>query len=93
MHQASQAIILSTECEPALAGGTHIITSATWFQNLAGRLLLSLTGLCKPFDATADGSCHGEGVGPFYLSRAVADGDLIIQGVVAATSVQLNQDH
>ena len=53
VHLACQAI-LSGECEAALAGGSHIMTSATWFQNLAGGSFLSPTGACKPFDSKAD---------------------------------------
>lgn len=93
VHQACQAI-LSGECEAALAGGSHIMTSATWFQNLAAGSFLSPTGACKPFDGRADGYCRGEGVGAVFLkkmSKAVADGDLVL-GVVAATGVQQNQN-
>ncbi|KAH9885145.1 polyketide synthase [Xylariomycetidae sp. FL2044] len=93
VHQACQAI-MSGECEAALAGGSHIMTSATWFQNLAAGSFLSPTGACKPFDARADGYCRGEGVGAVFLkkmSQAVADGDLVL-GVLAATGVQQNQN-
>ncbi|KAI1170697.1 putative polyketide synthase [Nemania sp. FL0916] len=93
VHQACRAI-LSGECTAALAGGTHVMTSPLWFQNLAGASFLSLTGQCKPFDAKADGYCRGEGVGVVFLkklSAAVADGDQIL-GVVAATAVQQNQN-
>ncbi|KAF4334019.1 polyketide synthase [Fusarium beomiforme] len=92
VHQACQAI-LSGECEAALAGGSHIMTSAEWFQNLAAGSFLSPTGQCKPFDAKADGYCRGEGVGAVFLkkmSKAIADGDPIL-GVVAATGVQQNE--
>lgn len=37
-----------TECENS--GGTHIMTSAEWFQNLAGGSFLSPTGQRRPFD-------------------------------------------
>lgn len=93
VHQACQSI-LSGECEAALAGGTHIMTSATWFQNLAAGSFLSPTGQCKPFDSKADGYCRGEGVGAVFLkkmAKAVADGDPIL-GVIAATGVQQNQN-
>ncbi|KAJ8113646.1 hypothetical protein ONZ43_g5111 [Nemania bipapillata] len=93
VHQACRAII-SGECTAALAGGTHVMTSPLWFQNLAGASFLSTTGQCKPFDAKADGYCRGEGVGVVFLkklSAAVADGDQIL-GVVAATGVQQNQN-
>ncbi|KYK53981.1 polyketide synthase [Drechmeria coniospora] len=93
VHQACRAII-GGECNAALAGGTHVMTSPLWFQNLAGASFLSTTGQCKPFDAKADGYCRGEGVGAVFLKRlsdAVADGDPIL-GVVAATAVQQNQN-
>ncbi|KND88239.1 Conidial yellow pigment biosynthesis polyketide synthase [Tolypocladium ophioglossoides CBS 100239] len=93
VHQACRAII-SGECNAALAGGTHVMTSPVWFQNLAGASFLSTTGQCKPFDAKADGYCRGEGVGAVFLkklSAAVSDGDQIL-GVVAATTVQQNQN-
>ncbi|ROV98483.1 hypothetical protein VPNG_08530 [Cytospora leucostoma] len=93
VHQACQSI-LSGECEAALAGGTHIMTSATWFQNLAAGSFLSPTGQCKPFDAKADGYCRGEGVGAVFLkkmSKAVEDGDPVL-GVIAGTGVQQNEN-
>ncbi|KAJ6442762.1 Polyketide synthase [Purpureocillium lavendulum] len=92
VHQACSSI-LSGECNAALAGGSHIMTSAGWFQNLAAGSFLSPTGPCKPFDAKGDGYCRGEGVGAVFLkkmSQAMADGDQIL-GVIAATAVQQNQ--
>jgi acyl transferase domain-containing protein/acyl carrier protein/SAM-dependent methyltransferase len=93
VHQACQSI-LSGECDGALAGGSHVMTSAEWFQNLAAGSFLSPTGQCKPFDMKADGYCRGEGVGAVFLkkmSKAVADGDPIL-GVIAASAVQQNQN-
>nr|WHS04491.1 polyketide synthase [Phaeosphaeriaceae sp. CF-150626] len=93
VHQAC-ASILSGECNAALAGGTHIMTSAGWFQNLAAGSFLSPTGQCKPFDAAADGYCRGEGVGAVLLkklSQAIADGDQVL-GVIGATAVQQNEN-
>lgn len=68
VHQACGAI-LSGECTAALAGGSHVMTSASWFQNLAAGSFLSPTGQCKPFDAKADGYCRGEGVGAVFLKK------------------------
>ncbi|KAI0596112.1 putative polyketide synthase [Biscogniauxia sp. FL1348] len=93
IHQACRALI-SGECSAALAGGSHVMTQPAWFQNLAAGQFLSPTGQCKPFDAAADGYCRGEGVGVVFLKRmdrAVAAGDSIL-GVIAATSVQQNQN-
>ncbi|KAI0964716.1 hypothetical protein F4678DRAFT_468269 [Xylaria arbuscula] len=93
VHQACRTII-GGECTAVLAGGTHVMTSPLWFQNLAGASFLSTTGQCKPFDAKADGYCRGEGMGVVFLkklSSATADGDQIL-GVVAGTAVQQNQN-
>lgn len=93
IHQACNALV-SGECSAALAGGAHVLTQPAWFQNLAAGQFLSPTGQCKPFDASADGYCRGEGVGAVFLKRmdrAVADGDSVL-GVIAATAVQQNQN-
>ncbi|KAK7724332.1 Type I Iterative PKS [Diaporthe eres] len=93
IHQACSALV-SGECSAALAGGAHVLTQPAWFQNLAAGQFLSPTGQCKPFDASADGYCRGEGVGAVFLKRmdrAVADGDSVL-GVIAATAVQQNQN-
>lgn len=93
VHQACRAII-SGECNAAVAGGTHFMSSPIWFQNLAGGSFLSPTGQCKPFDAKADGYCRGEGAGAVFLkklSNAIAEGDQIM-GIIAATAVQQNEN-
>jgi 3-oxoacyl-(acyl-carrier-protein) synthase len=93
IHQACNALV-SGECSAALAGGAHVLTQPAWFQNLAAGQFLSPTGQCKPFDASADGYCRGEGVGAVFLKRmdrAVADGDSVL-GVIAATAVQQNMN-
>ncbi|KAI5241808.1 polyketide synthase [Aureobasidium subglaciale] len=93
IHQACQAI-LTGECNTALAGGTHVMTSSLWFQNLAGASFLSPTGSCKPFDAAADGYCRGEGVATVVLKRlsaAIADGDTVF-ATIAGTAVQQNEN-
>ncbi|KAH1614543.1 hypothetical protein KXX21_001429 [Aspergillus fumigatus] len=93
LHQACQGL-LTGDCDEALAGGVNILASPLWFQNLAGASFLSPTGACKPFDASADGYCRGEGCGAVYLKRAkaaLADGDPII-GIIPGTAVQQNEN-
>lgn len=93
VHQACRAI-LSGECTAALAGGTNVMTSPLWFQNLAGASFLSPTGQCKPFEASADGYCRGEGIAAVFLknmSRAISDGDQIL-GTISGTAVYQNQN-
>ncbi|KAF2204959.1 hypothetical protein GQ43DRAFT_95556 [Delitschia confertaspora ATCC 74209] len=93
IHQACRAI-LSGECTAALAGGTNVMTSPLWFQNLAGASFLSPTGACKPFDAKADGYCRGEGIACVFLkkmSSAIEDGDLVL-GSIRSTAVSQNDN-
>ena len=88
IHQACKAI-LTDDCNTALAGGVHVMTSPLWFQNLAEASFLSPTGNCKPFDACADGYCRGEGAGAVLLkklSAAVQDGNQIF-GIIRSTAV------
>ncbi|PQE27928.1 Beta-ketoacyl synthase protein [Rutstroemia sp. NJR-2017a BBW] len=85
--------IWSGECTRAVAGGTNVISSPGDYQNLQSGGFLSPTGQCKPFDASADGYCRGEGVGAVVLKRlsdAVADKDNIL-GVIVGSGA--NQNH
>ncbi|KAH8693374.1 thiolase-like protein [Phaeosphaeriaceae sp. PMI808] len=93
VHYATKAI-LSGECEAAIAGGTSIMTSPEWYQNLDGASFLSPTGQRKPFDEAADGYCRGEGAGAVFLkklSAAIEDGDQIL-GVINASCVNQNEN-
>lgn len=85
--------IQSGACSRAIAGGTNIFTSPYDYQNLAAAGFLSTSGGCKPFDASADGYCRGEGVAAVVLkslSKAIEEGDNI-QGVIVGSAV--NQNH
>ncbi|KAL9629786.1 MAG: hypothetical protein Q9204_005076 [Flavoplaca sp. TL-2023a] len=91
VHQACRAI-LGGECTAALAGGTTVMSSPLWFQNLAGGSFLGPTGACKPFDAKADGYCRGEAVASVFMKKmgqAIKDGDTII-GCIRSTAVYQN---
>lgn len=93
LHLACQAI-LNGECNAAVAGGSHVMTSPLCYQNLAGASFLSKTGQCKPFDIAADGYCRGEGCAVVFLkklSTAIADNDQIL-GVIAGTAVRQNEN-
>lgn len=93
VHLACKSI-LSGECNAALAGGVNVMTNPLWFQNLAAASFLSPTGQCKPFDATADGYCRGEGIAAVFLkkmSAAIANGDQIL-GTISSTAVFQNQN-
>lgn len=84
--------IQSGACSRAVAGGTNIFTSPYDYQNLAAAGFLSPSGGCKPFDASADGYCRGEGVAAVVLkslSKAVEEGDNIL-GVIVGSAVNQN---
>jgi len=80
------------ETDLALAGGVNAILSPGPFIAFCAATMLSPTGRCKTFDASADGFVRGEGAGMVLLKpleEAVKDGDPI-HAVILATGV--NQD-
>ena len=89
VHQACRSL-LDGECDMALAGGVSIGLSAS----RTGYLyqddgILSPDGHCRAFDADAQGTVWGDGVGVVVLKRladALADGDTI-HAVIRGTAV------
>ncbi|AFX99663.1 ptzD [Candidatus Endolissoclinum faulkneri L2] len=76
----------------ALAGGVCVINTTEFMTAMAEGGMLSPTGLCHTFDASADGFVCGEGAGVVVLKRlssALADGDTI-HGVIRG--IGINQD-
>ena len=91
MHQAA-ASLRQGEVDLALAGGVHAILSPSVMRFMREYGMLSRTGLCRTFDADADGFVRGEGCGIVVLKRlkdAEADGDRI-WGVVQGSAVNQN---
>ena len=86
--------IWSGECSRAIAGGTNVFTSPFDYKNLRAAGFLSPSGQCKPFDASADGYCRGEGVGVLVLkplTTAMQENDNIL-GVIVGSAVNQNQN-
>ncbi len=80
------------ESDAALAGGVNMILTPETTIAFSKARMLSPSGKCRPFDASADGYVRGEGCGLMLLKRladAQHDGDTIL-AVLRATSV--NQD-
>jgi amino acid adenylation domain-containing protein len=80
------------ECEFALAGGVHVIASPKVFEATGLMGLLSSSGRCRTFDASADGWVISEGVGAVLLKRlsdALRDRDHI-HGIIRGSG--MNQD-
>ena len=91
VHLACQAL-WSGDCDTALAGGAHVLIKPEPFIGFSRMSMLSPTGSCKAFDASADGFARGEGAAIVTLKRyadAVSDGDSVY-ALIRATGV--NQD-
>lgn len=91
VHLAVQALRRG-DCEIAFAAGANLIMSPRTMRLVQETRSLSPDGLCKTFDARANGFTRGEGVGAVILKRldhALRDGDRVL-GVIRGTAV--NQD-
>jgi acyl transferase domain-containing protein/acyl carrier protein len=91
VHLAANALRRG-ECELALAGGVNLVLSPRSTRLVAQTRSLSPDGLCRAFDARANGFVRGEGCGIVVLKRldaAVRDGDRI-HAVIQGSA--LNQD-
>ena len=91
MHQAVSGLQRG-EVDLALAGGVHVVLSSSVSDFMTELGMLSTSGQCSPFDASADGYVRGEGCGVLVLKRlsvAEADGDRI-WGVIRGSAVNQN---
>ncbi len=80
------------ESDLALAGGAYVMLEPRKFTAGSAQGMLSPTGRCRAFDASADGFVSGEGAAMVLLKRlpdALRDGDRIL-AVVRGTAA--NQD-
>lgn len=80
VHLACQAL-LSGECDMALAGGVSVTVPQTVGYLYQEGGIVSPDGHCRTFDAKAEGTVGGSGVGLVLLKRlqeALADGDYIL---------------
>ncbi|MEU3556123.1 type I polyketide synthase, partial [Streptomyces fragilis] len=87
VHLACQAL-LSGSCDTALAGGVTVRARQAGYLHQPGGIF-SADGHCRPFDAAAQGTVAGNGVGVVVLKRledALADGDPI-RAVVKGSAV------
>ena len=79
VHLACQSL-LNQECDMALAGGVTVRVPARAGYLYEAGSIVSPDGHCRPFDAGAQGTVFGSGVGIVVLKRladALADGDAI----------------
>ena len=85
IHRAVQAI-KTGECDQAIAGGVNLVLSPFSTDASVKLGMLSKTGCCKTFDASADGYVRGEGVGTLLLKRrsdALKDRDHIYCSILS----------
>ncbi|MFF3838340.1 SDR family NAD(P)-dependent oxidoreductase [Streptomyces sp. NPDC001930] len=91
VHQAAQALRRG-EVDVALAGGVNLVVSPGSTRVISQTGALAPDGLCKTFDARANGYVRGEGCGVLVLKRldhARRDGDRV-HAVIHGSAV--NQD-
>ena len=81
--------IQSGSCTSALVAGTNLIMAPSMTIAMTEQGVLSPDGICKTFDASADGYARGEAINAIYikkLSDAIRDGDPIRAVIRATTS-------
>ena len=91
VHQAVVALQRG-EVDMALAGGVNVVLSPPVSRFMMDVGMLSPTGECRPFDASANGYVRGEGCGVVVLKRlseAEADGDRI-WAVIRGSAINQN---
>nr|ATG32075.1 polyketide synthase [Nannocystis pusilla] len=80
VHQACRSL-RAGECDLALAGGVSLVITPELTIALSKSRVMAADGLCKTFDAGADGLGRGEGAAMIVLRRladAERDGDRIV---------------
>lgn len=88
LHLGLQAM-RAGDCDLCLVGGVDLLLDELPYLKLSAARALSPDGLCRTFDARANGLVLGEGVGAVLLKpleKAVQDGDQVL-GVIEGTAM------
>ncbi|GKZ35950.1 type I Iterative Polyketide synthase (PKS) [Aspergillus brasiliensis] len=91
LHEACQAIALG-DCPSAIVGGSSLIFTPTMTTNMSQAGALSPDGICKTFDAEANGYARAEGVCVLYIKKlddAIRDKDPV-RGVIRAVATNFD---
>ena len=91
IHLARESLA-EGRCDMAIAGGVCVLPTPTFVLAASRAGMLSPSGVCRAFDAAADGFVPGEAVASVVmkpLARALADGDHV-WGVIEGS--EANQD-
>jgi acyl transferase domain-containing protein/SAM-dependent methyltransferase len=87
LHEACQAIYRG-DCSAAIVGGTNLIMNPKMTIDLSWVGAAAPDGICKTFDASANGYARGEAISAIFIKRldtALRDNDPI-RAVIRATS-------
>ncbi|OAL66032.1 polyketide synthase [Trichophyton rubrum] len=87
LHKACLSLY-SGECSAAIVAGTNLALAPTMATTMSDNFVLSPSGICRSFDADADGYGRGEAISALYIKRfedAVRDGDPI-RAVIRSTA-------
>ncbi|KAH8432819.1 uncharacterized protein LDX57_010448 [Aspergillus melleus] len=88
LHDACQALYAG-DCSSALVAGTNLIMGPTMTTTMSENMVISTSGICKTFDAAADGYGRGEAINAIYikpLHDALQQGDPI-RAIIRSTAV------
>ncbi|PLB53959.1 hypothetical protein P170DRAFT_504824 [Aspergillus steynii IBT 23096] len=91
LHGACQAIAMG-DCPSAIVGGSSLIFTPTMTTNMSQAGALSPDGICKTFDAEANGYARAEGVCALYIKKlddAIRDKDPV-RGVIRAVATNFD---
>lgn len=88
LHDACQALYAG-DCSSALVAGVNLIMSPTMTISMSENMVLSQSGVCRTFDAAADGYGRGEAINVIYikpLKDALENRDSI-RAIIRSTAV------
>ncbi|GAT19497.1 fatty acid synthase S-acetyltransferase [Aspergillus luchuensis] len=83
----AQRAIATGECSSAIVAGTSLLLTPTYTIAMTEEGALSPDGMCKTFDASANGYARGEAINAIYVKKledAIRDNDPI-RGVIRGT--------
>lgn len=88
LHEACQALA-SGACSSAIVAGSNLIMSLTMTTSLSDNMVLSPSGVCRTFDAKADGYGRGEAINVLYIKRlsSAKQANDPIRAVIRSTAV------
>ncbi len=82
--------LLADRCDIAIAGGVNLITSHALTRWYAASGAFSPTGRCRPFDAAADGTVHGEACVLYALRRTTTQAGPTPRGLLLGGATNHN---